>query len=405
MSVPALLAPLTPGQRDGLRAALARARAEYGHYHEVFTAAGVDAALVAADPLAALQRLPVFDPAAMARLSEEALRGRAHDLGGIELTSGTTTGIPKRRILSEADLAIDAALVTRLLHLAGVRAADRVAAIDLAVTPLSAAFLEGCERLGVRATAGLSLGARIDPTPLLHYNPTVLIGPPALLIRIGPALTSGSGFHPRLVIYNGERLPAAIITALHEQGVATRSLYGLTETSALGVACGQGEGLHLATGHALYETRAVEEGHELIVTTTGYSMPLLRYPTGDLVRLLPGRCSCGSPWPRVHILGRLGDRFGLFDVKFRASELAALLLERPDGSLQVILSRGDAAQERMTLRLPPSYRPRRRELERRLRGYPQLDYLLANRLVRLRFQFDVAPAHGRKIPAVVDRRA
>src|SRR3712207_7284481 len=59
------------------------------------------------------------------------------------------------RSLSEEDVALDAALLTRLLRLAGVHAGDRTATVELAVTPLAAAFLDGCERLGVRDSTAL----------------------------------------------------------------------------------------------------------------------------------------------------------------------------------------------------------------------------------------------------------
>lgn len=404
MSGPAPLAPLTADQRDGLRATLLRARDEYRFYREVFARAGVTAEAVGADPQAALARLPVFDPAQVNRLASEALRLRAHDLGGVELTTGTS-GTPKRRVLSEADVRLDAALIAGLMRLAGVRADDRVAAVDLTADPLSLAFLEGCERLGVRAATAVAAAGELDAAPLRRLAPTVLIGPPALLTRLLPALIGGDApATPRLVIYNGDRLPAPATATLRACRVGVRSLYGLTETSALGVECPAERGVHLATTGALAEVRGHGRGRELVVTTLGYSMPLLRYPTGDRVRPPRGRCACGSPWPRVMVEGRLDARFAVFDVKFTPDDFERLLLEEPGDVLQIVLTSRPGGRERITFRLPAARRPHRRELRDRLHAHPLLAALLASRLVETRLRFvEPAPA-GRKVPAVVDRR-
>jgi phenylacetate-CoA ligase len=405
VSGPAFLDPPTEGQRDALRETLADIAPRFPTYRALFARAGVGDALARADPVAALARLPYFDPATVNRLATEALGLRAHDLGGVELTSGTTGTGPKRRVLSEEDMRRDAALVAALMHRAGVRADDRVAAVELSVDPLTAAFAEGCERLGVCEVACIALTAHLDPRPLLRLDPTILIAPPSLLVRLVPTLTGPEGPRRlRLVIYNGDRLPGAAAAALRDRGVGLRSLYGLTETSALGVECPAEDGVHLATAHALTETRPAAGGTELVVTTLGFSMPLLRYPTGDLVRPVPGPCRCGAPWPRVHLLGRTGDRFALFDVKLDAEEIRALLRLPPDAPLRVELDRMAGGRDRLTLRL--AHEPERRpaELRRRLRAHPQLDFLLHSRLVTVRLARLGAATVAGKLTAVVDRR-
>ncbi len=139
MSRPHLLAPPPPGQRDALRATLLHA-GRLAVYAEGFRHAGVTDDQIRADPLDALENLPLFAPDMLPLLVRQSLACRRHDLGGVELSSGTG-GSAKRRILSEEDVTLDAALLTRLLHVAGVQAGDRVAAVELAVTPLAAAFL------------------------------------------------------------------------------------------------------------------------------------------------------------------------------------------------------------------------------------------------------------------------
>jgi phenylacetate-coenzyme A ligase PaaK-like adenylate-forming protein len=393
-----LLAPATAGQRDALRATLLDA-ARLPVYARVFAQVGMTEGLIGADPIAALAQLPLFAPASFTALARQALARRRFDLGGVEMSSGSG-GPPKRRILSEEDVALDAALLTRLLHLAGVRADDRVAAVELAVTPLAAAFLEGCERLGVRDSTALAWRPGADRSPLHRLAPSVLIAPPSLLERIAP---SWAGL--RLVVFNGDRLDQEAATRLRAAGVGVRSLYGLTETSALGVGCAAECGVHLAPEQALCELRPLpgEAAAELIVTTLGFSMPLLRYPTGDRVRPLAGGCTCGSSWPRVEVLGRLGTRFSLFEIETSVDELRGYLLGETDGHLQVELADAPAGRTRMTLYLPATSRTQWPGLRSRLRQHQLLGYLLTTGLLQVRFRARES-APGRKLIPLVDRR-
>jgi phenylacetate-CoA ligase len=419
-----LLALPTANQRDALRATLLCA-ADLPVYAAAFGRAGLAEQQVRANPIAALARLLLFAPEMHAPLARQSLARRRHDLGGVELSSGTG-GPPKRRVLSEEDVALDAAQLTRLLRLAGVRAEDRVAAIELAVTPLAAAFLEGCERLGVTDSAALAWRPGADLAPLRRLAPTVLIAPPSLLEHLPTALTG-----LRLVIYNGDRLGRETEARLRRADLGVRSLYGLTETSALGIGCPAEEGVHLAPEHALFELGALtrpqpaspalrpagapppepppappphDVEYELIVTTLGFSMPLLRYPTGDRVRPLAGRCPCGSTWPRVEVMGRLGARFSLFEIELSVDELRASLLEEPDAPLEVELTDAPAGRVRMTLGVPPNERARWLTMRARLRSHPLLGYLLTTGLLQVRFRAQV-PIAGRKLAPLLDRRA
>lgn len=390
-----LLAPSTAGQRDTLRATLLAAP-HLPVYAEIFRRMALTEQGIRADPLGSLAQLPLFLPEMQPHLARASLEQRRYDLGGVELSSGTA-GPPKRRIISEEDIALDAALLTRLLHLAGVRTDHRVAAIELSVTPLAAAFLEGCERLGVRDSTALAWRPGADLSPLLNLAPDVLIAPPSLIERVAP-LPPGL----RLVIYNGDRLDPEAVSRLHAASVGVRSLYGLTETSALGISCPAESGVHLSPDHALFELRPLDAGHELIVTTLGFSMPLLRYPTGDRVRPLPGVCPCGSRWPRVEILGRLGTGFSLFEIELSVDELAAYL-GVAGMPFQVVLADAPPDRVRMTLRLPPSTRNHWRQMRRRLMKHPLLDYLLSARLIRVHFR-PLEPDAGRKLAPLLDQR-
>ena len=95
---------------------------------------------------------------------------------------------------------------------------------------------------------------------------------------------------------------------------------GMTEIGALGFECMErpGQGLHLIESECIPEvidpdtTRPVPEGGagELVLTNLGrWGSPLIRYRTGDHVRLTRGRCDCGRWFARLEggILGRIDD--------------------------------------------------------------------------------------------------
>jgi phenylacetate-CoA ligase len=98
---------------------------------------------------------------------------------------------------------------------------------------------------------------------------------------------------------------------------------GMTEIGALGFECWErpGEGVHLIESECIAEVidpatgREVPEGRagELVLTNLGrVGSPLIRYRTGDHVRLTRGRqCACGRWFARLEggILGRIDDMF------------------------------------------------------------------------------------------------
>ena len=105
-------------------------------------------------------------------------------------------------------------------------------------------------------------------------------------------------------------------------------LYGSTETMLLGTSCAQ-RALHLETALAHCEILEVDslepagEGDEgrLVVTTLGIEgSPLVRFDTGDRVRLLPP-CACGDDRPAIVVLGRGSDIVEMKERRLHATEL------------------------------------------------------------------------------------
>jgi phenylacetate-CoA ligase len=96
---------------------------------------------------------------------------------------------------------------------------------------------------------------------------------------------------------------------------------GMTETGPMTFECLEAPGgIHIIENEFIVEVidpakgQAVAEGEigELVVTNLGrWGMPLIRYRTGDQVRLTRGACKCGRTFARLEggILGRVDEMF------------------------------------------------------------------------------------------------
>jgi phenylacetate-CoA ligase len=120
----------------------------------------------------------------------------------------------------------------------------------------------------------------------------------------------------RVVFCGGAVLPPALRRAIeHDWQARVVEIYGSNETMLMGVGCPRGR-LHLCTDLIEAEvldphTHApVPPGEPGVMTVTSLVhevMPLVRYFTGDLVRLAPGACGCGHPGPPAEVLGRFDE--------------------------------------------------------------------------------------------------
>jgi phenylacetate-CoA ligase len=126
---------------------------------------------------------------------------------------------------------------------------------------------------------------------------------------------------------------------------------GMTEIGALGFQCRHDAGsVHLMESECIAEVidpltgRAVAEGMagELVLTNLGrWGSPLIRYRTGDQVRLTRERCGCGRGFARMigGIAGRVDDMFVIRGNNIFPSAIEALLRGIPEvAEFQIELS-------------------------------------------------------------------
>ena len=134
---------------------------------------------------------------------------------------------------------------------------------------------------------------------------------------------------------------------------AYNALYASQEASVLAAAGADG-GLYTAPVINHYEvvdpttlqpapadTDGVRQGELVVTNLYQGAKPLVRYRTGDMVRMFPGDATATLPSPRVEILGRVRDRLVLNGVPVTGYDLENLLLRHVRDYLdyQVVIER------------------------------------------------------------------
>ena len=240
----------------------------------------------------------------------------------VHQTSGTS-GSPLRWLDTQESWEWWARCWGFVLRGAGVGPADRV------FFPFSFglfigfwAGFEGARALGALAIPG---GGQDSPTRLAWMEAlgaTVLVCTPSYALHLAEVARERgidlSKLPVRITVHAGE--PGAGIPAVRariEDGWGARAFDhgGMTEMGAYGYECTQQAGLHVNESEFIVEvidpaTAAPARDGELVLTNLGrVGSPVVRYRTGDHVRLAEAPCPCGRTFSRLEggILGRLDD--------------------------------------------------------------------------------------------------
>lgn len=263
-------------------------------------------------------------------------------------TSGTT-GNPTVIFHNRHDIDSWANLMARSLYCAGVRDTDvfqNICGYGLFTGGLG--FQYGVERLGC-----LSIPAGAGNSPrqiklMQDYGTTAIHAIPSYLNRLYEVFLE-EGLDPR----KDTKLHTFVIGAephTEEQrqrieemyGVKAYNSFGLTEMNGPGVAfeCTYQNGLHIWEDAYLVEIinpetlEPIADGEvgELVLTTLDrQAMPLIRYRTRDLTRILPGTCACGRTHVRLdRITGRSDDMFIVKGCNIFPMQIEGVLMKIPE---------------------------------------------------------------------------
>jgi phenylacetate-CoA ligase len=128
---------------------------------------------------------------------------------------------------------------------------------------------------------------------------------------------------------------------------------GMTEMGAYGYECEAQAGLHVNESEFVAEvidpaTGAPASEGELVLTNLGrLGSPLVRYRTGDRVRLARSPCGCGRTFARLEggILGRLDDMLIVRGVNLFPSAIEAIVRRFPVEEFQIEIFRAGELDE------------------------------------------------------------
>ncbi|MFZ2241377.1 MAG: phenylacetate--CoA ligase PaaK [Gordonia amarae] len=327
-------------QLDRLRWSLQHAYDHTAHYRKAFDERGVHPS-----DLQSLADLRLFPFTAKADLRDNYPFGMfavpQDQVSRVHASSGTT-GLPTVVGYTANDLSNWADLVARSLRAAGVRPGDKVHVAygyGLFTGGLGAHY--GAERLGCTVIP-MSGGMTERQIQLIgDFKPDAIMVTPSYMLTIVDAMVA-AGIDPaetslRTGVFGAEPWTERMRRELEDTlGIDAVDIYGLSEVMGPGVAqeCVETkDGLHIWEDHFYPEiidpiTGEVlpdgEEGELVFTSLTKEAMPIIRYRTRDLTRLLPG--TARSMRRIQKITGRDDDMIILRGVNLFPTQIEELIL-------------------------------------------------------------------------------
>ena len=260
-------------------------------------------------------------------------------------SSSGTTGNPTVVLHTQKDLDEWANAVARCLWMVGSRPEDvfqNSAGYGMFTAGLG--FQYGAEKVGM-LTVPAAAGNTIRQIKFIKdFGTSVLHAIPSYASRIYEVMKE-EGVDPRKdtnlrILCIGAEPHSEEQRQRIEQnlGVKAYNSYGISEMMGPGVAfeCPEQNGLHIWEDYFIVEIidpvtlKPVPDGElgELVLTTINReAMPLLRYRTRDLTRILPGDCPCGRHHKRLaRLQGRSDDMMILKGVNIFPIQIEKILL-------------------------------------------------------------------------------
>ncbi|MDR0994660.1 MAG: phenylacetate--CoA ligase [Tannerella sp.] len=261
-------------------------------------------------------------------------------------SSSGTTGNPTVVLHSRRDLDAWANQVARCMYMVGLRDTDvfqNTSGYGMFTGGLG--FQYGAERLGALTIPAAAGNTKRQIKFIRDFGTTCLHIIPSYASRLYEVMCE-EGVDPRrdthLHTFCMGAEPHSEEQRLRiEQlfGVKAYNCFGMSEMNGPGVAfeCPEQNGLHIWEDYVIVEIidprtlRPVPDGEpgELVLTTINReAMPLLRYRTRDLTRILPGPCPCGRTHKRLaRFSGRSDDMLVIKGVNLFPIQIEKILLQ------------------------------------------------------------------------------
>ncbi|MDD2645645.1 MAG: phenylacetate--CoA ligase [Bacteroides sp.] len=261
----------------------------------------------------------------------------------IHCSSGTT-GNPTLIAYSKQDIDNWANLVARSLYMVGVRNTDVFQnSSGYGMFTGGLGFQYGAERLGALTVPAAAGNSKRQVKFITDFQTTTLHAIPSYAVRLAEVFQE-EGLDPlqsslkTLIIGAEPHTEQQRRNIENLLGVKAYNSFGMTEMNGPGVGfeCKEQNGMHLWEDNYLVEIIDPDSGAplpigevgELVLTTLNRElMPLIRYRTRDLTRILPHSCPCG----RTHLLidritGRSDDMIIIKGVNIFPMQIEKILM-------------------------------------------------------------------------------
>ena len=293
--------------------------------------------------------------------------GNMKDAIRIHSSSGTT-GNPTVVTYSRHDIESWANMIARSMYMVGCRDTDVFQnSSGYGMFTGGLGFQYGAEKLGATTVPAAAGNSKRQIMFIRDFGTTCIHAIPSYAIRLAEV------FHEEGIDPRSTKLHTLFIGAephTDEQrrrierllGVKAYNSFGMTEMNGPGVAfeCQEQNGMHLWEDNYILEIidpdtlEPVPDGEigEMVLTTLDRTMmPILRYRTHDLTRILPGDCPCGRTHRRIdRIKGRTDDMFIIKGVNVFPMQVEKILVKYPGlGSNYLITLDSEGDNDVMTV--------------------------------------------------------
>lgn len=317
-------------------------------------------------------------------------------------SSSGTTGTPTVILHTQKDLDEWANAVARCLYMVGLRPGDIFQnSSGYGMFTGGLGFQYGAERLGMLTVPAAAGNTKRQIKFITDFGTTALHAIPSYAGRLYEVMEE-MGIDPK----RDTKLHTLIIGAephSEEQrrriedmlGVKAYNSFGMSEMCGPGVAfeCKEQNGLHIWEDYYIVEIvdpqtlEPVPQGEvgELVLTTINReAMPLLRYRTRDLTRILPGECPCGRHHIRLgRMKGRSDDMMILKGVNIFPIQIETILMQFAElGNDYLITLTNEEANDLMTVEV---------ELKEFCDDYPRLQALTKEITRQLKDEILITP--------------
>ncbi len=280
------------------------------------------------------------------------------DIVRVHASSGTS-GKPTVVVYTKADLDMWSDCMARLIIAAGGRKTDIVqVCFGYGLFTGALGLHQGYEKIGATVIPASSGNTERQVMLMKDLGTTALIATPSYGLYISEVVKkmglTKDDLNLKIGMFGSEASSCEMHAELQDKlGLFPTDNYGLSEIIGPGVAgeCACKCGMHINEDHfypeiidkdTLLPVADGEWGELVITTLTKQGMPLLRYRTKDITRLITNTCECGRTLVRMdRIQGRSDDMLIIRGVNVFPSQIEGVLMSIPEigGNYEIIVSR------------------------------------------------------------------